>query len=876
MEDDLSEEVQFHLQNEIEKNVRLGMRPEEARYAALRDFGGVDQVRDQCRDIRSARVLQGFWQDVRYGFRLLKKNPGFTAVAVITLALGIGANTAIFSSVNAVLLKPLPYERPERLFLLWERFSRLGLDRVVVSASEFSDYRDQATGFEQIAAFDYASFNLTGGGEPERIQGAVVSASLFPLLGVKPLLGRTLRPEENNPGQDDVAVLSHGLWQRRFGSDTAAVGKRILLNGRSFTIVGVMPKEFKFPLPLFNVVGGEFVEAADLWLPVIFSERQLKVRGSRAYGVIVRLKPGVSQTQAQAELDVLTNRFARQFPEAYPENIGFGARLYSLKEQASGSIRRPLLVLLASVGCVLLIACVNVASLLLARSSARQREVAIRAALGAERLRLIRQFLIESFLLAFIGGALGLLLAFLSVDFIIALGAATVPRFKEIKLDLWVFCFTFAASTMTGILCGLAPALQIATPDVSARLKEAGRSLTEGPGHSRLRSILVVSEIALALVLLICAGLLIQSFLRLHDVHPGFNPRGVLTMELSPPTSTYPSGRSVSAFFQQVVKHLETVPEVRSAGLVSILPLSGSNNDDFFFIEGRVSRDPADIPDEELRVIAGDYFQAMEIPLLTGRYFTAADSEEAPRVVIINQALARRYWPGEKALGKRITKGDPQANPRWFTVVGVVGNVKHQGLDVEVKPEFYFPHAQYPQSSMIITVRSVSDPRRMTAAIRQAIRNVDKEQSVANVRTLDEVISDSVAPRRLSAVLLGLFSAVALTLASIGIYGVLSCLVTQRNHEIGVRMALGAQRKDILNLIVGRGLRLSLLGAAVGVAVSLVLTRFLEGMLFGVGQTDPPTFVGVCLILVGVSLLACFLPAHRAAKVDPMVALRCE
>jgi putative ABC transport system permease protein len=820
--------------------------------------------------------METLWQDLRYGIRMLLKSPGFTAVAVFTIALGIGANTAIFSVVNAVLLRPLSYQDPELLVLLWEKFTRLGLDRVVVSASEFRDYRDQTTSFEQIAAFDYESFNLTGENEPERIQGAVVSPSLFPLLGVKPVLGRTFTPEENGPGKDDVVIVGHGLWQRRFGSDPGAVGRRIALDGRSFTIIGVMPKDFQFPLALFNVVGGEFVGQAELWAPVTFTQTQLKARGSRSYGVVARLKSGVSQGQAQAELDMLTKRFERQYPEAYPENIGFGANLYSLQEQASGSIRSTLFLLLASVSFVLLIACVNVASLLLARSSARQKEVAIRAALGAARLRLTRQLLTESLLLSLIGGVLGLGLASWSLDFIIALSAATVPRMKEVKLDVWVFGFALAASTFTGIVCGLAPALQISKPEITETLKEGGRSSAGGEGRGGLRNVLVVSEIALALVLLTGAGLLIQSFWRLENVSPGFNPYHVLTMELSPPQSQYPSGRSVVAIYRQVLERMEGLAGVKSTGLVNILPLSGSNTDDFFFIEGRVLRDPADIPDEELRVVAGNYFQAMEIPLLKGRYFTDADSEEAPPVVIVNQALARRYWPGEEALGKRITKGDPQKNPRWITIVGIVGDVKHRGLDVEARPEFYFHQPQYPDRSMILAVRTVADPRSMASTVRQEVRRVDKELSVANVRTVQKVISDSVAPRRLSTVLLGIFAGVALALASVGIYGVLSYLVTQRKHEIGVRMALGAERKDLLKLVVGQGLRLAILGVGIGLAASLLLTRFLESMLFGVRSTDPLTFVLVPLVLMSVALLASYIPARRATKVDPMVALRYE
>jgi predicted permease len=814
--------------------------------------------------------------DLRYALRMLLKSPGFTAVAVLTLALGIGANTAIFSIVNAVLLRALPYQKPEMLVLLWQRFTRLGLDWVVVSAAEFSDYRDETTRFEGIAAFGYESFNLTGENEPERIQGAVVSASLFTVLGVKPILGRWFTSEENSPGQDDVVVIGHGLWQRRFGSAPGVIGRRIMLNGRSFTIVGVMPKDFEFPLPLFNIVGGEFVGQAELWAPVTFSPNQLKVRGSRSLGVIARLKSGVSLGQAQAELDMLTNRFAKQYPEAYPENIGFGVNLYSLGEQTLGSIRSPLWVLMAAVTFVLLIACVNVASLLLARSSARQKEVAIRAALGAERLRLARQFLTESLLLALVGSVLGFILAFWSLDLILVLSADTVPRIKEVKLDTWVFGFTLGASTVAGILCGLAPALQVSKPDVTEALKEGGRNSAGGEGRGRLRNVLVVSEIALALLLLIGAGLLVQSFWRLENVSPGFNPHGVLTMGLSPPSSKYSSGRSVAAFYQQLLQAVEGLPGVKSAGLVNILPLSGSNTDDFFFIEGRASRDPADIPDEELRVVAGNYFQAMEIPLLHGRYFTKADSEEAPPVIIVNQAFARRYWPAEDAVGKRITKGDPQKNPLWITIVGIVGDVKHKGLDLEAKPEFYFHQPQYKKHSMILTVRGFADPRNLAAVVRQEVHKMDREQSVANVKTLEEVVSDSVAPRRLSCVLLGIFAGIALVLASVGIYGVLSYLVTQRRHEMGIRMALGAERRDVLNLVVGQGLRLAILGVGIGLAAAFFLTRFLESMLFGVRSTDPLTFVLVPLTLISVALLACYIPARRATKVDPVVALRCE
>ncbi|MEY2563624.1 MAG: hypothetical protein QOH88_1817 [Verrucomicrobiota bacterium] len=813
-------------------------------------------------------------QDLRLAFRSLLHTPGFTLVALITITLAIGANTAVYSLVNALLIRPLPYKAPNELVLLWEKFAGQGLDVIPVSAPEYLDYEKQTRSFTAIAAFDYANLNLTGGEMAERIQGAVVTPSLFPLLGVEPIKGRVFSASEVGEGQDNVVVISARIWQRRFNSDPELLGKQISLNGRNFTVVGIMPAKFEFPIPLFNIQGGNFAGQVDIWKPIAFTKQELESRGSRSYGVLARLKPGVTMAQAQAEIDTITANWATQFTENYSAPTRFGASLYSLHEQVIGGMRTALWILLGAVALVLLIACANLTTMLLARAGGREREFAIRAALGASRAQLLRQTLSESVLLAVLGGCAGALLAVWGLDLLRAIGTQTVPRIAEANLDPRVLLVTLAVSIGTGILFGLVPALASGNPELTEALKEGGRGSTTGVRRNRIRNALVVAEVALALVLLITAGLLMKSFVRLQNVDPGFNPKNVLTMELALPQLKYPRGKPVIDFYAEVERRVARIPGVQHVAITSILPLSGSNSDSSFHIEGRSEMQTKVFPDEEIRVVSPDYFRVLEMPLIKGRFFTEADNADAPGVIVINQAMAKKYWPGEEALGKRINFDDSKPEEiKWITVVGVVGDIRHRGLDAEAKPEYYVPHPKLPYRGMILTVRSTQDPRALISSIRREIQAFDPEQPLANIKTLEQITAESIAPRRLSAVLLGVFAAVALILASVGIYGVMSFLVVQRTHEIGVRMALGAQRRDVFILVLGRAARLVLIGTVLGLVLAGLSSRALGAMLYRVGAFDLTTFLGVTLALTAVALLASYIPALRATRADPMIAL---
>jgi putative ABC transport system permease protein len=810
--------------------------------------------------------------EIRLALRSLLKSPAFAATAIVTVALAIGANSAVFSLVNALLVRPLPYHDPAKLVLLWEQFSKQGLDRIPVSAPEFLDYEKSVRTLNQIAAFDYTAFNLGGEGNPERISGAAVSPAVFPLLGVEPMAGRTFAREEQGEGHDDRVVISERLWKRRFNSDPALLGKTLLLNGRSFTVIGVMPSSFEFPIPLFNVQGAQFAERVDIWKPIAFTPAELAARYNRSFGIIGRLRAGVSRETAQAELDTLTAGLRRTYPDNYPD--GFGAKVYSLQEQVVGGMRKGLCILLGAVAFVLLIACANLATMLLARASAREREMAIRVALGASRWRLLRQMLSESVLLSLAGGAGGILLALWALELLKKIGARTIPRLSEVNIDFTVLAVTAIVAVATGILFGLIPALASAKPELTEALKEGGRGSSAGAQRNRVRNGLVIVEIALALVLLVGAGLLMKSFARLQNVQPGFNPSHVLTMELSLPRLKYPSGKEVAPFYEELIRRVTRLPGVETAACADILPLSGTNSDSSFGIEGRLlgKGDPG--PDEELRTITPDYFRVLQTQLLKGRFFTGADNADAPPVAIVSEALARKYFPSTDAVGKRITFDDMRKpNPKWVTIAGVVGSIRHRGLDLDPQPEYYLPLTQSPSRQMILAVRSTQDPRTLTSAVRREIQSLDSDLPIANVRTFEQVVSESIAPRRLSVVLLGVFAGIALLLASVGIYGVISYLVIQRTHEIGVRMALGAQRRDVLALVVGHAFKLVAIGTLLGLLFALFSTRALEALLYNVGVFDAATFVGVALALSAVALLASYIPARRATRADPMIAL---
>ncbi|MEY2547194.1 MAG: hypothetical protein QOG48_2311 [Verrucomicrobiota bacterium] len=811
------------------------------------------------------------WKEIQYTFRALFKTPTFAVVAIATVAFAIGANTAVLSLVNALLIRPLPYRAPQELVLLWEQFRGQGLERIPVSAPEYIDYEKQLRSFDRMAAFNYESFNLSTGENPERIQGAVVSPSLFDVLGIQPTRGRTFAMHEVGEGHDDVVIISARLWQRRFNSDPTLIGNKIVLNGRSFTVIGVMPSTFEFPLPLFNVQGNQFAERADIWKPIAFTENELKSRGSRSYGIIARLRPGGSQSQAQAEIDTLIAEWTRQFPDNYSAGTAFGARLYSLHDQVVGGMRNGLVILLGAVSLVLLIACANLATMMLARAGARERELAIRVALGASPFRLLRQLLTESVVVALLGGLAGVLLAVWGLDLLRTIGAQTVPRLREANLDGAVLLMTLLVSVGTGIVFGLVPALTSAKPELTEALKEGGRGSTSGARRNRLRNALVVAEVSLALVLLVGAGLLMKSFVRLQSVSPGFNPHNVVTMELALPIVKYPRGKPVIDFYAELVRRIRTIPGVQHAGITSILPLSGSNSDNSFIVEGRTPAQTGVYPDEELRTVSPDYFRVLQTPLLQGRFFEDSDTAEAPSVVIVNQTFAKKYWPNEEAVGKRISFEG--TNPKWFTVIGVVADMRHRGLDVDPVPEQYLPHPQRAYREMILVVRSAQAPSALIPAIRREVHAFDPEQPIANVRTFDQVVADSIAPRRLSVVLLGMFAAIALLLAAVGTYGVISYLVVQRTHEIGVRMALGAQRRDVLRLVVGHALKLVGIGTVIGLVLAMFSTRALSALLYSVGTFDLGTFAIVTFLLGGIALLASYIPAVRATRADPMIAL---
>jgi putative ABC transport system permease protein len=813
-------------------------------------------------------------KDLQFAFRQLLKQPGFTFIAVLTLALAIGATTAVLSLVNALLVRPLPYREPQQLVLLLEHFKSQNLHRLPVSPPEFVDYETRAHSFEKLGAFGYTNFNLAAEDKPERIPGATVTAGVLPLLGVSPMKGRFFQPEECTLGRDDVVIISARLWQRQFNSDPQIIGTKLLLNGKSFTVVGVMPAGFDFPLQLFNLGnGGQFGGRAEIWKPLAFTDDEMKKRGSRSYAIIGRLATGTSVPQAQAEIEAINAQMRREHPDNYMQDNSFGGDVLLLQDLAVAGMRPALLILLGAVFLVLLIACANLTTMLLARAAAREREIAIQVALGAGRLRLLKQVFTESVLLALIGGAAGVLLALWGVELLKTIGAQTVPRLREVNIDLVVLGVTLAICVGTGIIFGLVPGLASARPELTEALKEGGRSSSQGTRRNRLRNGLVIAEVALALVLLSGAGLLIKSFARLQNVNPGFNPRSALTFEISLPKMQYSDDASIVRFNNEAQRRIAALPGVQATGFSTILPLAGTNSDWSFAIEGQPSNDNSPSPDEEKRQVSSDYFRALETPLIKGRFFTNADNADAPLVMVVNQVFAKKFWPKGDALGKRITFDDPKKNPKWITIVGIVGDIRHFGLDVDPKPEMYVPFAQSAYFTTIYIVRSNQDPQPLIPAIQREIQAIDSAVPLANVRTFENVIADSVAPRRLSVVLLGVFAGVAVLLASVGIYGVMSFLVVQRTHEIGVRMALGAQRSDVLKLVLVRSLKLISAGTIIGLVVALMSTHTLRALLYSVSAFDTATFALVTILLGAIALAASYLPAMRATRADPMVVL---
>lgn len=812
-------------------------------------------------------------QDLRYGFRMLLKHPGFTLVAVVTLALGIGVNTAIFSVVHAVLLKPLPFPAPERLVALGqtEPEGRAALSNF--SFRNYSDLRIQSKTFERLAAYYNSNLTLTEQGEAARLRVTVATADLFPLLGASPVLGRTFLPEEDNPGGGSAgrpAILSWDCWHRYFGGDPAVLGRAVTLSDNTYTIVGVMPANFSFPIQ---------AQPTEVWVSTALDAEKtgpgapMVARGYRAWRVVGRLKKGATEEQAQADANMVASNLAAQFPEA---NKDLGIKVMPLLESLVGNLRLTLLLLFGTVGVVLLIACVNVANLLLARAVSRQREINIRVALGASRWQIARQFMTECLLLALSGGALGAVLAMWGIDLIVSLSPGGITRIAETRLDGRVLAFTALVSILTGVICGLAPTLGVSRERLAEALKEGGRSSTGGPRTGLARKLLVVAEVSLALVLLVSAGLFVRTLIRLQNVAPGFDPHNVLTMTVAKSPSPSGDPAQTGEFFSQLTERIKTLPGVVNASVTWQLPLSGASAAAGLEIEGQPD-EPGSQPMAVIHTAGPDYFRTMGIPVVQGREFTEHDDMTSVPVLIINETLAKRFFPGGDALGKHIrpsfsTSGENV--PR--EIVGVVGDVKHQGLREEPVPEFYFAQAQMPPPITTVVVRTAGDPRALAGAVRKEILSADKDAPVYNVRTAEEYLSLSVAPTRFNMTLLVAFAAVALLLTAVGLYGVISFTVSQSTHEIGVRMALGAQGRDVLRLVLWQGMSLTLIGILVGLATSLYLVRVMASLLYGVSATDPLTFVGVSVLLILVALVACFLPARRAMRVDPMIALRYE
>jgi len=811
--------------------------------------------------------MNSFMADVRYGWRMLVKNPGFTAAAVLSLALGIGANTAMFSVVNAVLLRALPFPEPDRLAMIWEDASFAGFPRNTPAPANYADWKSQNQTFDEVAAIDGRGFDLTGDGEPQRVQAYGVTANFFPTLGVEPLLGRSVLADDDRPEANKVAVLSYRLWQSRYGGEHGIIGREILLNGEKHTIVGIMPASFQF---MESDVG--------LWVPAAYTPRQLSRRGSHYLNVIGRIKRGVSFEQANADIHGIQEQIARDHPDEASRITAF---IIPLREQFAGDLRRPLLVLLVAVGFVLLIACANIANLLLSRAASRHREIAVRAALGAGRWRIVRQLLSESLLLSLIGAALSVLFAMWSFTFLERLIPDALILSTKLKIDLPVLGYTLLVSVVTAIFFGLAPALQASKLDLNAALKQSGGRSGIG-GGKRLRSVMVVAEVALSLVLLVGAGLLIQTFMKLREQYSGLRPDNVLTMRTALAPNKYRDQTRRGAFYDQVLERVTALPGVVTAGFSTSVPLEWKGGTSGFYPEGLTLEEAKASGlsyDANHREVTADYLKAIGISLVKGRYFDGTDNVQSMPVAIVNQTMARQYW-NDDAIGKRIKLGDPASDVPWINIVGIVGDVRQMGVDEPVKAEMYFPFGQIPDqpwySPRDLVVRTSNEPMSLVGAIRGAIREVDPDQPITNIRTMDEILGEQTAPRQLGMTLLTVFAALALLLAALGIYGVLAYFVVQNTPEIGVRLALGAARGDIIGLVVRKGMMLALTGVGIGLGATLVLTRLMQSLLFGVNAADPMTFAIVAALLSLVAFAACYLPALRASRLDPMTALRCD
>jgi predicted permease len=870
MEREMDEEMRFHIDAYAADLVARGVPRHEALRRSRLEFGGMEMTKDECRDAVGVSFLETLFQDLRHGLRSLLRTPAFTVVTVFVLALGIGANTAIFSVVDAVLLRPLAYRDSGRLVTILMNGDN------PVSPANYIDWRDQSHSFAAMGAAEYWSPNLTGVDSPEHIAGLKLTQSLLPMLGIEPLLGRLFVDGEDKDGADREVILSYRLWQRRFSGDRKVLGKPIILDGNAYIVVGVMPQGFQFA-PFWAT-------RSELWVPNAFGER-IHNRGGNSLRIFARLKEGVSLQQARAEITGITGRLERQFPGTNRDVL-----VTPLKEKVVGPIETPLLVLLAAVAFVLLITCANVAHMLLARGAARHREVAVRSALGARRGRIIRQFLTESLLLGLVGGALGLGLAILAARALIAMSPPNIPRVQTVAIDLRAALFLFSATLLTSIGFGLAPALQASSVNVNDTLKEGGRGQSEGAGRNRLRSLLVISEFALALVLLIGAGLMIRTFSALQSVDAGFNPHNVISMIVSVAGTKEADPGRRAIFYHQLLERVRTLPGVQAAGGINHLPLAGDQWGLRFVVEGRPKPGPGESPRAVYRMVTPGYFAAMRLPIVRGRDVTEADTVTAPDVVIINQRAASQYWPGEDPIGKRISFDGDKANPsEWVTVIGIAKDAKQNDWTAAPSPEIYLAAFQNHDflgdsgsevashvSYITLVARTAGDPAAAAPAIKEAAWSFDRNLAISEVLTMDGVVADANAQPRFEMQLLTIFAAVALVLATVGIYGVISYSASRRTHEIGVRMSLGATRRDVLLLIVRHGMQLALLGSLTGIVGALMLSRLMRKLLYGVQPTDPATFVAVATGLAVVAILACYIPARRAMRIDPMAALRYE
>jgi putative ABC transport system permease protein len=810
--------------------------------------------------------MENLLKDVRYGLRMLAKNPGFTLIAIITLALGIGANTAIFSVVNALLLKPLPFENLDRLVAVRESLPQQGLKATAVSPADFNDWRDQNTVFQEIAAYRVKDTTITGAGEPELVRGAFVSADFFSAVQMRALLGRTLLSDEDQPGRDQVVVLGYGLWQRRFAADSKIIGATITTGGRAATVVGILPQGFEFPF------------GTELWMPLALTPQQINQRELRNLQVLAHLLPDLTIAQAQAEMIALAGRIEQQYPQT---NTGLSVQVIPLRDQQADFTRPLLSVLIGMAGLLLLIACANVANLLLARATTRQKEIAIRAAMGATRLRVIRQLMTEGFLLSALAGLLGLMLAMWSVDLIKASLPPDIAKFmagwKEIGIDGRVLGFTFGVAFLTTLIFNLAPALQASRPDLNETLKEGGKRSGANSRGRRARTFLVVSEIALALVLMVGAGLMVKGFWRILSLFEGAGPDTILTLATPLPESKYKDKQKVAEFYQQVIKRMEALPDVQSVSVASNTPLNNSPNPSVeLIIEGRPALLPGQRQLSDLLVISPDFFTTIGAQLARGRDFSESDGREAPPVAIISELTARRYWPDEDPLGRRVKLDGSGSNGSWVTIVGIAGDIKQSWFDKEIRPQLYLPFMQAPRPKMTFMLRTPTRPMNLVAATRSQIHAVDEDQPIDDIKTLAQLFVDETSPFRFAAVLMSVFGAISLILSAIGVYGVMSYGVAQRTHEIGIHIALGAQTRDVLRLVVGRAVKTALLGLAIGLLLALGLSRIMASMLFGVVSLEYAILIGFVSLLGVVAFLSSYLPARRATKIDPIMALRYE